>query len=127
MKKLAVALAAAVVLAGCAPTADDAAPRDVTPVVITAGVDSDEYLRASAYVEGIVEDGGRCRFTFWADNGAATRLTSEASVIDGRTECGDVEEHIQPLLAGRYELTVSYASAAAAGDSAPFPLEIPAH
>ncbi len=123
--KLIASLLTPLVLAGCAPASQD--PRVVEPVVIAAAVDADGFLRASAYVEGIEESGGTCRFTFWADWGGASRLTSTASLVDGRTECGDVEEHIQPLRAGEYELIVTYESPAAEGESEPFAVSVPEH
>ena len=127
MKRTAVALVALLALAGCAPVQDAATPRTVEPVVTAAAVDADGFLHASAYVDGVVESGGTCRFTFWADWGGASRLTSKATAVDGRTECGEVEEHIQPLRAGEYELIVTYESSAAAGTSEPFAVSIPEH
>lgn len=127
MKRAAVVLVAFLALAGCASVQDAATPRTVEPVVTAATVDADGFLHASAYVEGVVESGGTCRFTFWADWGGASRLTSKASVVDGRTECGDVEEHIRPLRAGEYELVVTYESDSAEGESKPYSVSIPEH
>ena len=126
MKRVSLSLVALLALAGCSPTPVDA-PREVKPVVESAGVGADEFLRASAFVEGIEESGGTCRYTFWADWGGATRLTSKATVVDGRTECGAVEEHIQPLRAGEYELIVTYTSETAEGESAGFAVTVPEH
>lgn len=131
MRRLALTIVALLLLAGCSPASPDAPPPatpiEVTPIVEVAAVDADEFLRASAYVEGIQETGGTCRYTFWADGGGASRLTSKASVVDGRTECGAVEEHIQPLRAGDYELIVTYTSESAEGWSEPFPVTVPEH
>ena len=127
MKRCALVLVALLALAGCTPVQDATTPRTVEPVVAAAAVDADGFLHASAYVEGVVESGGMCRFTFWADWGGASRLTSKATAVDGRTECGDVEEHIQPLRAGEYELIVTYESSVAEGESEPFAVSIPEH
>ncbi|NYF09052.1 hypothetical protein HDC94_000208 [Leifsonia sp. AK011] len=127
MKRAAIMLVALLALAGCTPAQDATSPRPVEPIVTAAAVDGDGFLHASAYVEGVVESGGTCRFTFWADWGGASRLTSTASVVDGRTECGDVEEHIQPLRAGDYELVVTYESGGAEVESEPFGVSIPEH
>lgn len=126
MKRLSFAAVALLALAGCSPAPVDA-PQEVTPVVESAGVDADQFLRASAYVDGIAESGGTCRYTFWADWGGASRLTSKATAVGGRTVCGPVKEHIQPLRAGDYELIVTYTSETAEGESEPFAVIVPQH
>jgi hypothetical protein len=80
----------------------------VTPVVDSAAVDADGYLQASGHVDGIAESGGKCKFTFWAENGEASRLVSTGKIDGNRTLCPDVEEHATMVAPGTYSLTLSY-------------------
>ncbi len=96
----------------------------VTPVVDSVGVEG-EWLSASGYVEGVAEDGGRCNFTFRGSGGGASRLSSTGEAQGNRTVCGTVEERIRTLFPGDYELTLSYESPTARGESEPAPVTIP--
>jgi len=69
------------------------------------------WVVVAARVEGLAEDGGRCRFTFWAANGAASRLTATGVADRGGTRCGPVSEEIGRIIpVGSYELGVRYES-----------------
>jgi len=64
---------------------------------------------AVGVVEGVAESGGTCRFTFWADSGAASRLTGTGAADGGRTRCGPVSEEAGRILPyGRYEVELRY-------------------
>ena len=120
----------ALVLAGCAPAAPLEKGDDgrfiVTPVVVSSAVSDDGlWLSASGYVEGIAEDDGRCTFTFRAAGGGASRLSSVGKADGSRTDCGTVEERTRTLFADDYELTITYESPTAAGESEPFPFVVP--
>ena len=102
-----VLLAAAAVLtalSGCAPSGP------ITPTVTQAGVDPDrpDYLLATGRVTGVSETGGTCSFTFWADTGVATRLTSEGRAVGDHTECVPVGEPLGFMVGVNYEVVLKY-------------------
>jgi hypothetical protein len=120
---LAVAVAAVLALAGCS-----ASPRiaQVTEVASTAADgDGRTWIRAVGTVDGVAERGGVCRFTFWFENGAASRLTATSSVDGERTVCGPVSEQIGRVLPdGEYEVELRYDSTSTAVRSERVPFEI---
>lgn len=91
-------------LTGCSPTGP------ITPVVTYAGLDPDlpGYMMATGSVSGVAESGGTCIFTFWADSGAATRLTGPGEAAGLRTACGPVKEAVGFLVGGSYEVELKY-------------------
>jgi hypothetical protein len=124
---LAAASAALLALSGCtaAPAPTPAEKAQVTPTVESASVDANDYLSASGYVEGVAEDGGICRFTFWSEGGGASRLTSTGKVDGDRTSCGTVDEQTRTLWRGNYTAVLTYDSPTSTGTSSPVPLVIP--
>ena len=92
------------VLTGCSPTGP------ITPVVTSAGLDPTlpGYMQATGSVSGVSEDGGKCVFTFWADSGAATRLTGPGQATGLRTDCGPVKEAVGFLVGGTYQVELTY-------------------
>lgn len=126
----------AVTVAGC----DLEEPADpgiaaVSPVITYAGIDSVDAteLTALGYVEGVSEAGGECRFTFWAENGGASRLVIEgtpesepdADPEGARTACGPVSIDAAQLPPGTYSAVLTYESVTSAGVSKPVPMELP--
>lgn len=126
----ATALAAlvATALAGCAAPPAQPQPvqtrATVTPVVLSAEV-VDGFLYASARIEGVAEDGGECRFTFWHEDGGASRLTSPGMADGDVTVCRDVSETLTTITFGEFELVVSYTSTTSIGYSEPVLVTVP--
>lgn len=103
--------------------ASDPAPAAPAAGEVTAEVTSVEvrperaarWLEVAGRIRGVAEDGGRCRFTFWAANGAASRLTATGVASDRagaiETVCGPVSEEIGRIIPeGDYELELRYES-----------------
>lgn len=106
-------VATGVALVGCAAPSAAPAPTsaEVTSVVVSSEAGFPEVV-AEGLVLGVSEDGGRCRFTFWADNGAASRLTGEGAATSDGTRCGPVSERAGTILPlGHYEVELRYDSA----------------
>ena len=103
---IAASVAVFALLTGCSPTGP------ITPTVTSAGVDPNlpGYLSATGSVSGVAEDGGKCIFTFWADSGAATRLSGPGTSDGVRTACGPVTEALGFLVGGSYEVELRYES-----------------
>lgn len=104
MRRVAVILLL-VMLTGC--TVRPTGP--VTPVIDSASI-VDGLMTVSGSVRGVAADGGLCQFTFWADNGEASRLTSTGVSAGDHTECPEVEEAVAMLPPGTYRLTLTYRS-----------------
>lgn len=130
MFALRLGLTALVVLtaAGCSaeprPTPDIVA---ATPVITFVGIDEADRteLTASGVVDGVSESGGTCGFTFWAENGGASRLTADGVPDGDRTACGPVSIDAVQLPAGSYSVVLIYESATAAGVSESVSLVLP--
>ncbi len=108
----ALALAAGLALGGCTtappPTPAPSGPAAAILDDVTA---ADGMVTASGHVTGVAEDGGTCRFTFHASNGAASRLTATGVADGDRTTCGPVSEQLFILSPpGSYEVTLRYES-----------------
>lgn len=122
---LVAASAAVLALSGCTAPPAPAETAEVTPTVVSASVDEGGYLSASGYVDGVAENGGTCRFTFWSEGGGASRLTSTGKVDGDRTSCGTVDEQTRTLWRGDYTAVLSYDSPTSSGTSSPVPFVIP--
>jgi len=121
----AVALAAAGLLAGCTAPTDVTA--NVTSVDIVEHVEGQSWIEARGIVHGIAERGGVCRFTFWAENGAASRLTSTGRIEGGATVCGPVSEQVgRTVVPGRYEVELRYDSTSTSARSERVEVDVPA-
>lgn len=108
-------------IVGCA-----AAPSGpVTASIESVEIDDDGLLSASGHVQGVSEEGGQCRFTFWSPGGGASRLTSTGAPDGARTSCGKVSETSTMLLSGDYELELTYESESTTVTSARVPVTIP--
>jgi hypothetical protein len=122
---LVAASAVLIALGGCTAPPPPVDKAEVTPTVVSASVDATNYLSASGYVEGVAEDGGTCRFTFWSEGGGASRLTSTGKVDGDRTSCGTVDEQTRTLWRGDYTAVLTYESPTSTGTSSPVPFVIP--
>lgn len=106
MTRLTPLLVTVLLLAGCAPTPSG----PVTPTVTFAGLDPDDptYVTVSGTVTGIAETGGRCVFTFWAESGAATRLSGTGVAEGDHTVCGPEQQILGFMVGGAYSVELSY-------------------
>lgn len=84
------------------------------------------YVTASGIVTGVAEDGGLCMFTFWADNGEATRLSGDGRRDGDHTACGPVSEPLGFMRGERYDVQLTYESLTGKRvTSDRFPMELP--
>lgn len=96
--------------------------RVVTPVISYAG-QYDASIEASAFVSGIIEEGGTCTLTL--KNGSKTVTKTSAGATDAKTtRCTLFMFPTKELSAGTWTATVSYESVAAKGTSDPFKFEV---
>lgn len=125
MRYIAVACLVLLALSGCSPTPSG----PVVATVTFAGLDESDPvdITASGTVSGVAEDGGICRFTFHAPNGAASRLTSKGVAAGDHTDCGPVHESVTLLLGpGSYDTTLRYETLGGETvESEPFVMVIP--
>jgi len=119
---------AALWLCGCstAPQAPASPSAEVTAVHLEQVQPGFVDAVAEGLVHGVAESGGKCRFTFWAENGAASRLTGTGTPAgSGTTRCGPVSERAGWILPyGRYEVELRYESAAISVKSERFVVEL---
>ncbi len=91
--------------------ASSSGKKQVTPVIAHADGSS-----VSAYVGGVLEDGGTCTATFTKGSTVKT-FTSQASANVSYTTCGAMT--VTGLTSGAWQLVVSYSSSTSAGSSQP--------
>lgn len=90
-----------------------AEPDPVDAVMSFAGVDVDgTQVSAAGYVQGLLENGGVCTFTF-TGLGEPVSVASEGIADSSTTSCGTVSVPIAQLPSGTWSVTLSYTSAAA--------------
>lgn len=94
------------------------------PAIDAASI-ADGQVLASGTVSGVAEDGGLCQFTFWAENGEASRLTATGVAAGDHTVCPEVSEAVTMLPPGSYEVVLTYRSGDVAEKSEPLELVIP--
>lgn len=88
-------------------------PDPADAVMSFAGVDVDgTQVSAAGYVQGLLENGGSCTFTF-TGLGDPVTVTSEGVADSSTTSCGTVSVPIAQLPSGSWSVTLSYTSAAA--------------
>ena len=122
----ALAPVAALSACGAPPTPLGGIAAEITGLAIVERGEGASWIEADGVVRGVAEDGGVCRFTFWAENGAASRLTTSGRVDGGATRCGPVSEQIgRTVIPGRYEVELRYDSTSASTRSARLAFEIP--
>lgn len=99
---------------GVEPTdkgADTPAPDPAEAVMSYAGVDVDgTQVSAAGYVQGLIENGGQCTFTFTGP-GESVAVSAEG-IADSRTSsCGTIAVPIAQLPSGTWSVTLGYTSA----------------
>lgn len=89
------------------------APDPADAVMTFAGLDVDgTQVSAAGYVQGLIENGGACTFTF-TGVGAPVVVPAEGIADSRTTSCGTVAVPVDQLPSGTWSVTLSYTSAAA--------------
>ncbi|MBD8533859.1 hypothetical protein [Plantibacter sp. CFBP 13570] len=91
----------------------DAQPTAVPPEVVLVFASMDEdgaSASASAYVAGVLENGGVCTFSFTLGDTVVTR-EAEGLADKSTTTCGTVQVPVTELSTGTWTVAVQYASA----------------
>ncbi|WP_431279733.1 hypothetical protein [Leifsonia poae] len=97
----------------------------IEPVLVVASVDVDgKNVSASGYVQGVVEDGGSCVFSYERE-GATVTADHEGAADRMTTSCGLVQSPIDEFVRGTWNLTLSYATQGKTYTSQPTTVEIP--
>ncbi|PID32323.1 hypothetical protein CR970_00965 [Candidatus Saccharibacteria bacterium] len=103
-------------------TPNPPAKAPATPVVVDAG----QYggnIEARAYVPGVFEEGGACRFVF--TSGATVVEKQTAAAADAtNTRCENLRFSAAELPQGSWSMTVTYSSETHEGASQPVSLEV---
>ncbi len=107
-----------------APPAEEPGTGTVGVVIVYAAWDAaSDSLDVSTFVEDVVEDGGTCVLTARGANGTITR--EGAAMADATTTaCPRLSVPGEELVAGSYEVVVSYRSEGYTGQSAPVGVEV---
>ena len=139
------ALCFALVLSGCTPSsapATSTSPGEsstkpkpkpspsptvtVEPVLVVAAVDVDgRHVTASGYVQGVIEDGGSCVFTFTKDGSAPVTVENTGTADRSSTACGAVQPEIGEFVRGSWTVTLTYTSPTGTFHSQPQIVEVP--
>ena len=105
---------------------EDVAPAPDPAVVLTyAGYDeSDHVVTATAFLAGVVEEGGRCVLVVQQDD-EVVEAEFDAMPSATTTDCGNLRAELPADAAGEWEAAVTYASAAHEQISRTVAVEIP--
>jgi len=111
------------------PTATSSQTPTPTPtieaVLVVASVDVDgKHVSASGYVQGVIEGGGKCVFTYERE-GATVTAEHDGAADRMTTSCGLVQSPIDQFVRGSWNLTLSYDVQGKTYTSAPTTVEIP--
>lgn len=107
------------------PGTDVSTPAPIEAVLVVASVDVDgAHLSASGYIQGAVEDGGTCVFTF-SGNGSEFTMEHDASADRMTTSCGTVQVPIDKFTRGPWAVTVGMAVKGTTYTSPPTTVEVP--
>ena len=98
----------------------------IEPVLVVAAVAFDgAHVTASGYVQGVIEDGGRCTFTFTRTGSAPVSVDHEGAADRLTTSCGTVQPDASRFARGTWSVTLGYTSGGRGYESAPVQLEVP--
>jgi hypothetical protein len=98
----------------------------IQPVLVVAAVDVDgKHVTASGYVQGVIEDGGTCTFSFARSGSPAVRVQHQAIADRSTTSCGAVQPEITQFSRGSWQVTLEYISDGKDYVSTPLALEVP--
>lgn len=97
--------------------------KQVTPIVTNAS-QSGESIFLSAYVPGVVENGGKCTYTVTKGLATVTKVT-DSFVNVSNTNCTPLNlNRLEFSSSGDWQVVVSYASSTASGTSQPKTLTV---
>ncbi|MFF1571800.1 hypothetical protein ACFVWR_03575 [Leifsonia sp. NPDC058292] len=97
----------------------------IEPVLVVASVDVDgKHVSASGYIQGVVEDGGSCVFSYERE-GKTVTAQQQGTADRMTTSCGLVQSPIEDFVRGSWTLTLSYESKGEKYTSQPATVEIP--
>lgn len=98
----------------------------IEPVLVVAAVDVDgAHVTASGYVQGVIEDGGTCTFTFARSGSPSITVEREGAADRLTTSCGTVQPDAAQFARGSWSVTLAYTSGGHDYESAPSQLEVP--
>lgn len=103
--------------------ANNSGNKQVTPVVTNASQDG-ETIFLSAYVPGVLENGGKCTYTVTKGSATVTKVT-DGFVNVSNTNCTPLNlNRLEFSSTGDWQVVVSYASTSATGTSQPKTLTV---
>ncbi|GAA0427723.1 hypothetical protein [Leifsonia naganoensis] len=104
---------------------EPSAPPTIEAVLVVASVDVDgKNVSASGYIQGVVEDGAPCVFTYERD-GATVTADGTGAADRMTTSCGLVQSPIEDFTRGSWTLTLSYEHDGTTYTSIPTTVEVP--
>jgi hypothetical protein len=107
------------------PSATPTPAPTIEAVLVVASVDVDgKHVSASGYIQGVIEDGGKCVFTYERE-GATVTADHDGTADRMTTSCGLVQSPIEQFVRGTWNLTLSYDVHGKTYTSAPTTVEIP--
>jgi hypothetical protein len=97
----------------------------IEAVLVVASVDVDgKNVSASGYIQGVIEDGGKCVFTYERE-GVTVTADHDGTADRMTTSCGLVQSPIDQFVRGTWNLTLSYDVQGKTYTSAATTVEIP--
>jgi hypothetical protein len=95
-------------------------------VLVVASMDVDgAHVTASGFVQGLIQDGGTCTYTF-ARIGSSPITVEHGAVADrATTSCGTIQADAAQFARGTWNVTLGYVSDGRNYESAPVELEVP--
>lgn len=113
---------------GVEPTdkGEEPKPDPAEAVLSIANIDiNGEAVSASGYVQGVIENGGTCAFTFSGDGAPVTR-PADGLADSSTTTCGTVSVPVSELSSGTWSVALTYTSAKAGKLTSPaLTVEVP--
>lgn len=98
--------------------------KQVTPVISSWGRNgSSNKLEINGFVQGVVEDGGNCKFQLKM-NGTVKTVTTTGALNASNTSCGQAAFNYGTLGKGVWQAYLIYSSETAQGTSSPVPIEV---
>ncbi|MEY9951171.1 hypothetical protein [Leifsonia sp. EB34] len=98
----------------------------VEPVLVVASVDVDgKHVTASGYVQGVIQDGGACTYTFTREGSPAVKVQHEGVADRSTTSCGEAQPDIAQFTRGSWQVTLEYVSDGKDYVSTPLAVEVP--
>lgn len=102
-------------------------PAALVPFLTFADIDGDgTTVSASGGVDGTIDNGGTCTFSFTTKGGPAPVVITSTSISNAtNTSCGVVHLPVASFSSGTWSAVLTYESVSGTGASEPLELEIP--